>query len=309
MFQGLLEAIEDYDVITIYRHINADMDALGSQYGLKNWILDNYPNKKVFALGNDRDDTIFPITDQIDDSTIQESLAIVLDCAGRDRIDDQRFSIAKHIIAIDHHPFQDQFMSEDYRLVHYAAACEVLTEFFIQTKKVLSKTTATYLYRGLLTDTMSFKTNNTSAHTLMMAAELCKTGIDIVQCNHDVFDLSKTDFELATMLRSKAIIEDCGLVYCLLQKEDCKKFGIPATKAKEMVYQFQNVTEFDIWCIFAENQEGMYEGSLRSKSLTINQIAAKYHGGGHNCACGVRDLTLDDVHDCLADLRSLLKQA
>lgn len=306
MFKGLLEAIERYDVITIFRHINADMDALGSQYGLKNWILDNYPNKKVFALGNDRNDNLFPITDQIQDSLIQESLAIVLDCAGVNRIDDQRFSLAKHIIAIDHHPFQDEFMANDYRFVHYAATCEVLAEFFIQTKKCLSNKTATYLYRGLLTDTMSFKTNNTTAHTLTIAAELCKVGIDIVQCNHDVFDLTKADFELATMLRSKATIEDCGLVYCLLNKEDCAQLNVSATKVKEMVYQFQNVTEFDIWCIFAENNEGMYEGSLRSKSLTINQIATKYHGGGHNCACGVKGLNFDEVQHCLSDLRNLL---
>lgn len=308
MFEGLLEAIEGYDVITIYRHINADMDALGSQYGLKNWILDNYPSKKVFALGNDRDDALFPMTDQIEDSLIKESLAIVLDCAGINRIDDQRFASAKQIIAIDHHPYQDKFMDQDYRFVHYAAACEILTEFFIQANKKLSVQTATYLYRGLLTDTMSFKTNNTTAHTLSMAVELCKTGVDIVQCNHDVFDLTKTDFALATLLRSKAMIEDCGLVYCLLKKEDCEQFGISASKAKEMVYQFQNVKEFDIWCIFAENQEGLYEGSLRSKALTINQIAAKYHGGGHNCACGVKDLTLADVQLCLDDLRSLLNQ-
>ena len=51
MKNTMFELIEKYDVITIFRHVSPDSDALGSQFGLKQWIMDTYPNKQVFALG------------------------------------------------------------------------------------------------------------------------------------------------------------------------------------------------------------------------------------------------------------------
>ena len=34
----LFELVEQYDIITIYRHVSPDADALGAQFGLKQWI-------------------------------------------------------------------------------------------------------------------------------------------------------------------------------------------------------------------------------------------------------------------------------
>ena len=50
-YNRILQLIEEYDTITIFRHQRPDCDASGSQFGLKQWINDNYPEKKVYALG------------------------------------------------------------------------------------------------------------------------------------------------------------------------------------------------------------------------------------------------------------------
>jgi nanoRNase/pAp phosphatase (c-di-AMP/oligoRNAs hydrolase) len=47
--QTFFQLVEQYDVITIYRHIAPDGDALGSQFGLKQYLLDTYPHKQVYA--------------------------------------------------------------------------------------------------------------------------------------------------------------------------------------------------------------------------------------------------------------------
>lgn len=307
MFEGLLESIEEAKIITLFRHIHADMDALGSQYGLKTWILENYPDKEVYALGDDREDTLFEESDHLDDEKIEASLAIVLDCASKARVDDQRFLKAKKILAIDHHPAQDAFMDQEFRFVHYAATCQILAEFFHQVQKGISKEVATCLYRGLLTDTASFKTNNTTAHTLKMAALLCESGIDIVQCNRDVFEASKETFIFATYLRSKATIEDCGLVYAILTEKECADYQLSPEQAKDQVFQFQNVQGFEVWCVFTETSPGLYNGSLRSRSKAINGVATNFSGGGHACASGVKDLTLADIEKCLQQLREIIQ--
>lgn len=308
MFDGLLDVIEKAEIITIFRHSHADMDALGSQYGLKFWIEENYPEKQVFALGQDRDDQLFPLSDEISDEIIKESLAIVLDCSGISRVDDQRFLSAKTIVVIDHHPEQDHFMHYEYRFVSYAATCEILCEFFLQSKKQFSSRVATCLYRGLLTDTLSFKTNNTTAHTLKMASELCDRGIDIVKCNNDVFDISRNRFEFSSYLRSKAHIEENGLVYAILNAEECSQYGLTTNQAKEMVSQFQGVKEFEIWGIFVENSSKTYDASLRSRSKTINHVANQFGGGGHACACGIKSMTYTQMMDCLQALRDVINQ-
>ena len=52
MFESIRALIEQYDTIILHRHSKPDGDAIGSQIGLKQLIIDNYPNKRVFAVGD-----------------------------------------------------------------------------------------------------------------------------------------------------------------------------------------------------------------------------------------------------------------
>ena len=79
MFEGLYSALEQSEVITLYRHINPDCDALGSQWGLAAWLKHRFPLKRVYVLGHQKmTGDLFPDSDEIDDETIRQSLAIVL---------------------------------------------------------------------------------------------------------------------------------------------------------------------------------------------------------------------------------------
>ena len=74
-FNGLRNLIR----LPYFRHVSPDADALGSQFGLKQWIVDHYPNKQVYALGEERStkSDAFPGSDYCDDVTLLNSLAIV----------------------------------------------------------------------------------------------------------------------------------------------------------------------------------------------------------------------------------------
>ena len=63
----LFELVEQYDIITIYRHVSPDADALGAQFGLKQWIQETYPQKQVYALGRDAGSkqSLFPQMDVV----------------------------------------------------------------------------------------------------------------------------------------------------------------------------------------------------------------------------------------------------
>lgn len=312
-FVKLLQRIEQYDTITIFRHENPDCDALGSQFAFKTWLEDNFPNKKVYALGyQTTSQATWPTLDRVDDKTIQHSLAIVLDTANVARIDDERSMQAEYVIKIDHHPNREPFGDEMYVFETSAATCEILTNIFSSfSQYIFSKQTAEYLYRGLLTDTLNYTTSNTTPSTLQAGSLLASKGINLSNISHDVFDHSINGFHFQAYIIEHTNIIDTHLAYVLIPEEDYLKFGFNASKARSFIDQLGNVRDFLIWCIFTEKKDEnghvLYDGSLRAKQIIINDVAEKYGGGGHKCAAGVKNLTNDQMHCILEMLDKKLK--
>lgn len=303
MLETLLHLIESYNTITIYRHQNPDCDALGSQFGLKQWIKDNYPNKDVYCLGN-QEDELFPKMDVVEEKIIKQSLAIILDTANSERIDDERYKLANKSIKIDHHPCDETYGTYNYIYSNMAATCEILAQYFYDMKavKIVSKECATYLYHGLLTDTLSFKTPSTSANTLFLASFLASKDIDIAYINQRIFNKSLDVFQFVSYLRSKLIIDD-HVGYIVLSLDELKQYNQTASMAKNCVSEFGGIKEITTWAIFAEVTDGVFDGSLRSRCVQVNDLASKYHGGGHYYAAGVKHLTIRDIEALMQALK------
>lgn len=307
-YQELLDLINKYQIITIYRHQRPDGDAVGSQLGLKEFIQDNFKDKQVYALGVDLYDA-YPIVDEVSDETIANSLAIVLDTSNRERISDSRYALAKEIVKIDHHPVVDAYGTYNYVNPKAAATAELLVAIFKSPAFAIfkiSKRAATYLYSGLLTDTLSFKTSNTTADTLRSASILAESEIDIYDINEHLFNRNLADFNFCNYLRTNLKYED-GLAYALLDNDSLKQFNIDGNKARAYISEINGIEEFKIWVVFTENSEGTFDASVRSKKpYIINTIAQKYNGGGHPNASGIKGLKLETIKDLLDDLKQLI---
>ena len=300
----ILDEILKYDIITVYRHVRPDGDAVGSQLGLVTFLKDNFPNKQIYVCGFDTFDK-YPIIDEVSDEIIHSSLAIILDTANRDRIDDVRALDAKMTIKIDHHPIVDQFGMLNYVNDKAGAVCEILTDILTSDafkSYKLSKEAASYLYSGLLTDTLCFKTSSTTANTLLVASKLASCGIDIYAINAHVFGKSRRIFEYISYMRSKVQFRD-GLAYVIFSKQDLIDADMPASQARNYISELSGIDEFKIWLVLTQNDSGLYDGSIRSKKeYIVNDIAAKYHGGGHANASGIKELNDSDVESVINDL-------
>lgn len=312
-FQEILQEIESSDTITLFRHAHPDCDALGSQYALKTWLTDNYPDKKVYALGNETtDQSRFPESDIVSDEVIEKSLAVVLDCGNVERVDDGRFQSAARIIKIDHHPNVDPYGTVNLVDDHAAATCEILASIFRELpEKKISSETAEYLYKGLLTDTLCFRTSNTTPHTLEMASYVASFGVRIPELNRELFDRSLEDFRFCSMLRSSIRFIEDKIGYIVLSAEDLRKWHKEAPEARNLIDEIGHIKELQIWAMFTQkelNGQLVYDGSLRSKTVTINDIAARYRGGGHKNASGVKNLSDDDLCSILNDFQERLKE-
>ncbi len=308
---NILELFKEYDTICLFRHQVADADALGSQFGLKSFIEQVYPDKKVYALGESLGSCayLFPSIDTVSDEVVKQSLAVVLDSANVDRIDDQRFATAKKIIKIDHHVVVEDYANESYVDITASATCEVLANAMQTSGVAINEMCAKYLYLGLLADSGNFTTTNTTANTLRIGSYLVSCGLQVNKILQERTNLTLTDFHYTSLVRSKAQVNG-KVIFAVINREDYKKFGYTYNEAKEKVFCMANINEMEMWCLFTQDEfseEVIYHGSLRSKNYAINEVANTYNGGGHKNACGVKNLTLDTVMQLVNDLNGLVK--
>ena len=108
MFKEILQEILRYDKIIIHRHSNPDGDALGSQIGLRLIIEENFPEKKVYTVGDHAKRYSFMARskmDEIEDSVYEGALAIILDTSAKSLISDDRYTLAARTVRMDHHIF------------------------------------------------------------------------------------------------------------------------------------------------------------------------------------------------------------
>lgn len=307
-FQRLIELVNAYDVITIFRHVSPDSDALGSQFGLKYWIEEHFPNKQVYALGHEEAlQDLFPRMNVVEDTIIQQSLAIIVDTANGARVDDQRYQIAAHSLKIDHHVFVDAYANEEIVDEYAGATCEILALMFQTFASTLSSTCASFLYGGLIADTLKFSIRTTTERTLKAASYLLKFGVDIPYVNELNFSTTLKQFKYENYIRSNCTILNNCIAYMIVHKEDYEAYDLTFAQAKEKVFVLGGVLEFQVWALFTEKEKDaagnpLYNGSLRSKNVSIDDIVQHYHGGGHHLACGVKQLTQDDIKALLEEL-------
>lgn len=302
----LLSLVHDFDIITIFRHQIADHDALGSQFALKEYLQTIYPDKKIYALGNSVGACakLFPQIDECSDEEVKNSIAIVLDSANTNRVDDERFKTAKCVVKIDHHIVVEEY--GDYALVDIkaAATCEILTFLFKEMGNKITPLCAKYLYYGLTADSLNFTTTNTTSNTLLAGAYLVECGVNPSEVRRDTSGMSRKEFEYLNYIRSHVQVHG-KVAYTIIDRDVYEKFGLSYTQAKEKVFALADVDDFEVWCLFSEDEvktEKVYNGSLRSKLVPINKVANLYGGGGHKNACGVKNLTFDKIKELVNDL-------
>lgn len=296
MLNQIIQLIEQYDTICIYRHILPDGDAKGSQFGMKTWIENKFPNKHVYAIGDDSPGSFFPNCDVVE-IDYSKALAIVLDTSNKERICGEGWDKCDKIIKIDHHPVVDSYGDLNIEDENTCAACEVLGQLFMDHGEKLTYETARYLYAGMVADSQRFSIPTTTPRSLRVGAYLLEHGLDILEANLRMFSISKQKYEYESYLRTKTVYVEPGLAYTIATLEDYEKFGLDYMSAKDAVGIMSFVKEFEVWVLYNETEPGKYAVNYRSNKTRVNDIAAHFGGGGHVFAAGAKDLTFEQIQE------------
>lgn len=289
IIENIKNKIIQYDTIIIHRHARPDMDAVGSQYGLKLLLEKNYPTKKIYVVGDCNSMCYLAKMDTIPDDMYEGALVIITDVAVSHMISDKRFSLAKERIIIDHHRNNTDVsdVSIVYSDPNFASAAEMIVHMAKTLKWDVTKEAATYLYGGMVTDTGRFMFLNHASQTFALAAYITSFEPDI-QPFYDYIYTETLERRQAKNLFSNFNVTKHGVAYRKNTKEMVKQSGLDfQSVSRGMVNQMAGIKEIPIWLSFTEDESNqVIVGEFRSRGITIVDIAKAYGGGGHNNACG-----------------------
>ena len=309
-YSKILNKIVEYNSIVIARHIGADPDALGSQFGLKKLINELYPDKKVYAVGTIASKFRFMgSTDKIDGVDANKSLLIVLDVPDIKRIegidDAKRFD---YIIKIDHHPVVDVYA--DIELIDNTAssASQIVLDMIFSLGLKLSSDVASKLYLGIVSDTDRFLHDCTTYKTLELVSRLVKeTGINLTNLYETYYMRPLSEIRFQGYIYENMIVSPNGLGYIKISDKTMKEFGVDAASAGNMINNLKYVNEIIVWVFLSEDvKSNIIRANIRSRGPYINEVAISHGGGGHKYASGVRLNSWEDADKLISDLDNLL---
>ena len=311
MFNELIEIIKKYDTIIIHRHNNPDGDALGSQIGLKGIIEENFPHKKVYAVGDMTKRYEFITNEsplnEITDELYKNALAIVLDTSAASLISDDRYKSAKATARMDHHIFCEKICDVEVTDTSYESCCGLITEFAVKCGLKIPARAAKALYTGMVTDSGRFRYDSTTSQTFRLASRLLEEEFDT---NEVYANLYADDFD-HVLLRAKFILKirftEAGVAYIYTDKAEAESYGVSTfTISRGMVGTMSDLRGVDAWVNFTETEDGVL-AEIRSSKYNINPVAVKYGGGGHQKASGATLKNRDEAMLMLEDLNEIVR--
>ena len=310
----ILGKIKEYNRIIIFRHFRPDGDAIGSTKGMREILRATYPEKEIYLLNNDYSDYLRFLggeDEPIADELYADALALVLDTGTEDRISNQKYKLCREIAKIDHHidhkPYGDYCWIEEEK----SSTCEMVAEFYYAFRDELkmNKEAATYLYTGMVTDSGRFRFRDVSGDTMRYAGMLLDQGIDTDTLYANLYIKDFEELKFQSYVYKKMKITKNGVAYIFVDKAMQKKFGLSSEQASACVSHLESIRGSLIWAAFIENAESKtIRVRLRSRFVTVSEIAERYRGGGHACAAGATLHAKKEMGLLLAECDERLKE-
>ena len=296
-YSKLNDIIKSSKNILIISHVNPDGDTLGSMCGLYCTILDNFKKKcDMVAISKIPDVySYLPHLSEVKnvddlDKSREYDLVINVDVAALDRACDAKilFEKAKFTVNIDHHKTNNAYGNLNFINPDASSTGEVLFGCFENMNWKVNLDCAICLYTAILTDTGSFRFDNTKPSTFEVASKLVEIGVQPSDIYKKVYESdSKTLVMFQAHCISKAkFLEDDKIAYTLVYKKDMEKFSAGDDCMEGLTEKLRAIVTTRIAFVAKEMKSGGTKISMRSKFADVAEICSVFGGGGHKFAAG-----------------------
>ena len=317
-WQDVSKKIKQYDSIVIFHHIRPDGDCIGSQFGLRELLRINYPDKKVYAIGDGKgifsnflDLDFDPIPSY---KVLAKSLGVVVDANDKERIQNREVldkNLFVETVRIDHHPNGDD-LDKCTRWVDSSriAADEMIAELAFKNKWKLNEKACNFLFLGMVTDSGRFQYSDTSARTHELVAYLYKNGLQAEKIFQGLAETSLEDIKLNQLLFNHLKTRDKVAYTTISYTETLELKKAPNEVARPNI--IGNLKGYPLWVQFSEEEDGHIRIEFRSNGPCVRNVAVKWNGGGHERASGAMLPNFNDVEkvidDCILEVKRWEKE-
>ena len=292
-FEQTVDLLRRYHKIFIAAHIMPDGVCIGSTLALMLALRrlgksvtvachDHVPNTFNYLPGATELKPVLPG---------DEDLLVYLDGSAADRFgaayNPTKFP-TRPTLVIDHHITNDNFAPLNYVDRHAASTAEIIYRLIRALDVPLDRDLAQCLLTGIITDTLGFRTSNTTVDTFRAVTALIEAGGSIP----DIIERSFNQIPLAALrLRGKVFMNatlDGIILWAEVPYRLQRELGLNSNGASGIINQLLSVEDAKIAVLFIEKENGKIDVGLRSRvGYDVSSIATRLGGGGHKQAAGV----------------------
>lgn len=215
----------------------------------------------------------------------------VVDCGNLERVgeDSDRLRSIKPIINIDHHATNELFGDINFIDQEASSTGEIIYRFLIASGLTPTTAIAVNLYTALLTDTGSFRYDNTTAESFAISRELIRAGANPSFIARMVYENHPFErFVLFGKVLSTLKTYNSGhVIMAELTQAMFASTGTSREHSEGFVEEIKQVRDVDVAVLVREINNNKYKISMRSKGARdVAHICSRFGGGGHVNAAG-----------------------
>ena len=213
---------------------------------------------------------------------------ITVDCADFKRTGKAFENFGQPDINIDHHKTNEKFGKLNLIEAEEVATAAILTNHLPTWDLVITKPVAAALLTGIITDTLGFRTSNTTPQALRQVATLMETGVDMP--NIYMRALVTKTFPAAKYWGAglSSLKSNDGIVWSTLTIKDRNAAGYGGNDDADLINMISAIDGNKVGMVFVAQSDNHVKISWRALEAgnDVTQVAKHFKGGGHAAAAG-----------------------
>lgn len=293
---AVAEAIRSSQKPLLCGHIMPDGDSLGSALALGLGLQEL--GKQVTIFSSDPIPDLYSFLPGIERIAVGEvplheyDLLIAVDCSVPERLGKAikpYLTKGLPVAIIDHHVNDDPFGQYNYIRTEAAATGEIIMDLLDLLNINLNLDLAINLYAAIVTDTGSFRYENTTSETHKRTARLLSHGVPVSRISNFIFgEQPLKSLRLLEIALRTLGVSQCGrIAWMSISKADIKAVGATEQNIEGLINYPRKIKGVELAILFRELEDNRVKVGFRSKyHIDVNLLAKKFGGGGHVRASG-----------------------
>ncbi|MBL8050493.1 MAG: bifunctional oligoribonuclease/PAP phosphatase NrnA [Anaerolineales bacterium] len=276
--------------IVVAAHVRPDGDAIGSVLGLGLALQE--AGKTVEMILVDGVPTSFRFLEGSElikkEASGGHDTFITVDCADFKRLGKIFENFGQPDINIDHHKTNEKFGKINLIEADEVATAAILTNYIPTWGLQITQPVAAALLTGIITDTLGFRTSNTTPEALRQAATLMEAGVNLPEIYMQA--LVRKTYPAAKYWGAGlfSLESKDGIVWGTLTLADRKSAGYSGNDDADLINMISTIDNHKIGMVFVEQADNHVKISWRAldANVDVSPVAKYFNGGGHAAAAG-----------------------